>query len=158
MAILTMAILVRCAPSWSTCCPSPSSSICSSPTCSSRSCTQASTTSPSPELDPDPNPSYYPTPIPTPALALASSNPNPDHRAGQHDITSLEAWENWFHEILVAPSPNASQAAWTDYWSSVTGVNSSASYTLGHLDQMLLDGRENASRITVRLPLWVVEP
>jgi hypothetical protein len=35
-------------------------------------------------------------------------------------------------------------------------ANSSASYTLGHLDQLLLDEEENASRITVRPPLWLV--
>ena len=44
----------------------------------------------------------------------------------------------------------------------MTGIhisaNSSASYGMGHLDQMLLDEEENASRITVRLSLWVVNP
>ena len=81
--------------------------------------------------------------------------------AGQHDATSLAAWTDWFQQILVAPSSNASSVEWAAYWSSVTGIhmsaNSSASYT-GHIRQMLLDEEENASRLTVRLSLLVHTP
>ena len=83
----------------------------------------------------------HPHPRPRPIARTLTPRPYPSPPAGlDHDITSLDAWKDWFEEILVTPSRNASQAVCADYWSSVTGIriraNSSASYSLGHLDQV----------------------